>query len=63
MSCKQNVAKTLKKDTEGHFENRNHENNPEREARKKASFLGLSCEEARVEEATSGVFSDFLWKA
>ena len=45
------------------FENRNHENNPESEARKKASFLGLSCEEARVEEVTSGVFSDFLWKA
>ena len=53
----------LKKIQKVIFENRNHENNPEREARKKASFLGLSCEEARVEEATSGVFSDFLWKA
>ena len=63
MSCEQNVAKTLIKDTEGHFENRNHENNPEREARKKASFLGLSGKKARVGEATSGVFSDSLWKA
>jgi hypothetical protein len=52
--------KPLKKIQKVIFENRNHENNPEREARKKASFLGLSYEEARVEEVTSGVFSDFL---
>ena len=55
--------KPLKKIQKVIFENRNHENNPEREARKKASFLGLSGKKARVGGATSGVFSDFLWKA
>lgn len=55
--------KPLKKIQKVIFENRNHENNPEREARKKASFLGLSGKKARVGEATSGVFSDSLWKA